>query len=48
MRNLFSQFAGFADDPDQALLITPEGEAFSYADAERESARLATIHRPNR
>lgn len=41
MRNLFSQFAGCADDPDQALLITPEGEAFSYADAERESAQLA-------
>jgi malonyl-CoA/methylmalonyl-CoA synthetase len=42
MQNLFAQFAiGFADDLRQVSLITPEGDAFSYADAERESARLA-------
>jgi malonyl-CoA/methylmalonyl-CoA synthetase len=42
MQNLFAQFAtGFPDDLGQALLITPAGHSFSYADAERESARLA-------
>ena len=42
MQNLFAQFAtGFPDDLRQVLLITPEGGSFSYADAERESARLA-------
>jgi len=42
MQNLFAQFAtAFPDDLRQVLLTTPEGESFSYADAERESARLA-------
>ena len=42
MQNLFTQFAAaFPDDRRQVLLITPEGDSFSYADAERESARLA-------
>jgi malonyl-CoA/methylmalonyl-CoA synthetase len=42
MQNLFVQFANrFPDDLQQALLITPEGDSFSYADADRESARLA-------
>ena len=42
MQNLFAQFSSaFPDDLRQAVLITPEGGSFSYADAERESARLA-------
>jgi len=42
MQNLFTQFAAaFPADLQQVLLITPEGRSFSYADAERESARLA-------
>ncbi len=42
MQNLFSQFAAaFPDDRQQPLLITAKGASCSYADAERESARLA-------
>ena len=41
MPNLFADFAGFADDLSRPLLTTPEGASYSYADAARESARLA-------
>jgi len=42
MQNLYATFTtGFPADPRQPLLITPDGQSFSYADAERESARLA-------
>lgn len=40
--NLYSQFqACFPDDPATVLLETGSGECYTYADAERESARLA-------
>jgi len=42
MQNLFATFAaGFPADRDQPLLISPGGDSFSYADASRESARIA-------
>ena len=42
MTNLYSIFAaGFPKDRTRLLLRTPEGRSFSYADAERESARIA-------
>ena len=42
MQNLFSQFAaGFPADRSAPCLITPTGKIFTYADVERESARIA-------
>jgi malonyl-CoA/methylmalonyl-CoA synthetase len=42
MQNLFeTYFAGSGDDLRRPLLHTPAGDTFSYADADRESARLA-------
>lgn len=42
MTNLYTNFAaGFPADRTRLLLSTPEGRSFSYADAERESARMA-------
>jgi len=42
MTNLYSIFAtGFPEDRTRLLLRTPEGRSFNYADAERESARIA-------
>ena len=41
-QNLYATIAaGFPPDRSQPLLITQGGDTFSYADAERESARLA-------
>jgi len=41
-QNLYATFAaGFPPDRGQPLLTTRDGDSFSYADAERESARLA-------
>jgi malonyl-CoA/methylmalonyl-CoA synthetase len=42
MQNLFETFAAaFPADRGRPLMVTPEGDAFSYADADRESARIA-------
>ena len=42
MQNLFATFAaGFPADRDLPLLIRPNGDSFSYADADGESARIA-------
>jgi malonyl-CoA/methylmalonyl-CoA synthetase len=42
MQNLFTTFAaGFPADRDLPLLIRPSGDSFTYADADRESARMA-------
>jgi malonyl-CoA/methylmalonyl-CoA synthetase len=42
MQNLFASFSGaFPPDRGSPLMITPAGDVFTYADAERESARLA-------
>jgi malonyl-CoA/methylmalonyl-CoA synthetase len=42
MQNLFTTFAaGFPADRDLPVLIRPSGDSFTYADADRESARMA-------
>jgi malonyl-CoA/methylmalonyl-CoA synthetase len=42
MQNLFETFAaGFPTDRDRPLMTTPDGAAYSYGDADRESARIA-------
>lgn len=41
MDNLFTQFAGFIEDNQRALLYMPDGPAYTYAEAEQASARLA-------
>jgi malonyl-CoA/methylmalonyl-CoA synthetase len=42
MQNLFKTFsAGFPADRELPLLMQPKGDSFTYADADRESARIA-------
>jgi len=42
MQNLFETFAAeFPADRDRPALLTPDGASYSYADADRESARIA-------
>lgn len=44
MQNLYATFsAGFPKNHDRTLLSLPDGPSASYADAERESARLARL-----
>lgn len=43
MLNLYAAYARGFGDPGRTLLTTEAGEAFSYGDAERESARVARL-----